>query len=264
MVGSAVPLAEGPAVLGACAVQPERLDWRRPRGARDGVEEGIVAQAHDWDELMWVEMGDLGALLHELPDDDLDRPSLCDGWAVRDVVGHMLLGHTTPMPGMLGLVARYKGNVTKGSFEESRKLARSMSADELRGRWDDVVTNRTKRGIAKLIRPNEGYVDHTVHHQDIRRPLGRPRVIPEARLVAALDGAVTVSSPMFAPKKNVRDLRLEATDLAWSHGTGPAVRGAGEAILLAASGRAAALADLEGDGVAVLAGRIASPDEPGR
>ena len=205
---------------------------------------------------MWIEMADLGALLHELPDEEFDRPSLCEGWEVRDVVGHMLIGHTLPMPQMLAMLGRYRFNVTHGSREESRKLAHSLTPDEIRARWDDVVANRTKRGISRLIPAKEGYVDHTVHQQDIRRVVERPRTIPEDRLVAALDGAVSVASPMFAPKKNVRDLRLDATDIDWSHGSGPVVRGSGEALLMVASGRSAALADLEGDGVPTLASRV--------
>ncbi len=56
--------------------------------------------------MMWDEVADIGALLHELDDEAFDTPSLCDGWAVRDVLGHMGLGHTTPMarrsPGSAG------------------------------------------------------------------------------------------------------------------------------------------------------------------
>ena len=205
---------------------------------------------------MWTEMGDLGAFLHELPDEEFNRPSLCDGWEVRDVVGHMLLGHTTPMPEMLAMLARYRFNVTRGSFEKSRDYAHSLTPPELRAEWDDLVANRTKRGISRVIRPIEGFVDHTVHQQDIRRAVDRPRVIADDRLVAALDAAVTLSSPMFSPKKKVKDLRLEATDIAWAHGTGPLVRGSGEAILMAASGRSSVLAELDGDGVATLAERV--------
>lgn len=215
-----------------------------------------MASTHDWNDLMWQEMGDLGSYLRELPDDALDKPSLCEGWDVRDVVGHMLLGHTAPMSEILTMMVKYWFNVPRGSFEESRKLAQSLEPDELRDRWDDVVTHRTKRGISKVIRPNEGYVDHTVHQQDIRRALDQPRAIPTERLVAALDGAASVASPMFAPKKNVKGLRLEATDIDWSHGDGPEVRGTGEALLMAAAGRPAALTDLDGAGVAVLAERI--------
>jgi hypothetical protein len=46
--------------------------------------------------MMWDEVADIGALLHELDDEAFDTPSLCDGWAVTDVLGHMGLGHTTP------------------------------------------------------------------------------------------------------------------------------------------------------------------------
>ena len=50
-------------------------------------------------------------------------------------------------------------------------------------------------------------------------------------------------------KKRVAGLRLVATDVDWSHGSGPEVSGPGEAILLAASGRPAGLAELDGAGV---------------
>ncbi len=46
--------------------------------------------------MMWDEVADIGALLHELDDEAFDTPSLCDGWAVRDVLGHMALA--TPPP----------------------------------------------------------------------------------------------------------------------------------------------------------------------
>jgi hypothetical protein len=42
-----------------------------------------MTQNYAWNLLMWTEMGDLGAFLHELPDEEFDRPSLCDGWKVR-------------------------------------------------------------------------------------------------------------------------------------------------------------------------------------
>jgi uncharacterized protein (TIGR03083 family) len=72
--------------------------------------------------MMWDEVADIGALLHELDDEAFDTPSLCDGWAVRDVLGHMGLGHTTPMGAMLARIGRYSFNVTRASFTESRTL----------------------------------------------------------------------------------------------------------------------------------------------
>ena len=76
-------------------------------------------------------------------------------------------------------------------------------------------------------------------------------MVPEDRLVAALDVMPGLGGFVGA-KKRVAGLRLVATDVDWSHGSGPEVSGPGEAILLAASGRPAALAELDGEGVDVL------------
>jgi hypothetical protein len=54
----------------------------------------------------------------------------------------------------------------------------------------------------------------------------------------------------------MRGLRLVATDLDWSHGSGPEVRGPGEALMVALAGRPLALAALAGDGVDVLELRL--------
>ena len=51
-------------------------------------------------------------------------------------------------------------------------------------------------------------------------------------------------------------LRLVATDLEWTHGKGPEVRGPGEALLMVMAGRADALGDLHGPGLTTLAARL--------
>src|SRR5690349_3037302 len=129
--------------------------------------------------MMWEEVADIGILLHELDDPAFDAPSLCAGWAVRDVLGHMGLGHTTPFPSMVARVGRYGFNVTKASFRESKELFAGKSADDIRHFWDDVmVAGHPMRGISRLIPTKAGFLDHLVHNQDIRRPTGKPRTIP--------------------------------------------------------------------------------------
>ena len=59
-------------------------------------------------------------------------------------------------------------------------------------------------------------------------------------------------------KQRVRGLRLVATDIDWSHGTGPKVIGTGEAILLVASGRPVARGELSGEGADTLRIRLAA------
>ncbi|MBO0855301.1 MAG: hypothetical protein J2P18_16240, partial [Nocardia sp.] len=87
-----------------------------------------------------------------------------------------------------------------------------------------------------------------VHHQDIRRPLGRPRQIPAERLIAVLGRP----DPFARPGRFTRGLRMVATDVAWSSGSGPEVRGTGEALALAMVGRPIVLDELTGDGVRTL------------
>jgi uncharacterized protein (TIGR03083 family) len=208
--------------------------------------------------MMWDEVADIGGLLHELDDAQFDTPSLCDGWKVRDVLGHMGLGHTTPMPQMLGRMARYRFRVPKASLEESKTVFAGKGAGEIRRFWDEVmVATHPRKGISKLIPNRAGFIDHLVHNQDIRRPTGKPRTIPDHRLRRALEIVRSESNPFFKPKQNVAGLRLRATDIGWESGDGPVVEGTGEAIVMAAAGRHAALGDLSGDGVPTLAGRIA-------
>jgi uncharacterized protein (TIGR03083 family) len=207
--------------------------------------------------MMWDEVADIGVLLHELDDASFDAPSLCDGWAVRDVIGHMGVGHTTPMAQMVVRIGKYGFNVTKASFSESKRFAAERSPAELREFWDTVmVGEHPRKGIAKLIPDNAGFLDHLIHNQDIRRPLGATRVVPADHLVRALEIASSTGNPMFNPKKTVTGLRLVATDVEWSRGDGPAVEGPGEAIVMAAAGRRVALDDLRGDGVEVLRDRV--------
>jgi uncharacterized protein (TIGR03083 family) len=207
--------------------------------------------------MMWEEVADIGRLLHELDDDQFDAPSLCAGWKVRDVLGHMGLGHTTPMGTMVVRVGRYGFNVTKASFRESQQLFDGKQPDEIRTFWDDVmVAQHPRKGISKLIPTKAEFLDHLVHNQDIRRPTGHARAIPEERLRRALDLVRHEGNPMFSPKKNVAGLHLRATDIEWSDGEGAEVAGPAEAIVLAAAGRKAALGDLTGDGVPTLAQRL--------
>jgi uncharacterized protein (TIGR03083 family) len=208
--------------------------------------------------LMWDEVADIGRLLHVLEDDEFDTPSLCDGWAVRDVLGHMALGHTTPIGTTMARIAKHAFNVTKASYNESKTPFAGKSGDEIRHFWDDViVADRPRRGISRLIPNRVNFLDHLVHNQDMRRPTGHSRQVPEERLRRALELVRTEGTPMFSPKKNVAGLKLVATDIDWSGGDGPGIEGAAEALVLAASGRMAALADLSGEGMNTLSSRLA-------
>jgi uncharacterized protein (TIGR03083 family) len=211
----------------------------------------------DYDQLRLDEMAAISEFLHGLSPEQWDQPSLCGGWRVRDVIGHMCVGYTTPMPLMIAKLARRGFNVPKSSFEESIAFGTDHTPGEILVVFDRIQRENIRKGITNVIKPAEGLVDHLIHDQDIRRPLGAPRAVPEERLVAAL-GVAPQLGGFVGAKQRVAGLRLVATDVAWSNGDGPEITGAGEAILLAASGRPVALDELDGEGLDTLRARVAA------
>ena len=166
----------------------------------------------------------------------------------------MLTGYTTPMPKMLAKVASYRFNIDKASAIESRVLGSAHSPAELLEMLTAVQRENTKKGISKVIPTDEGLVDHVIHHLDITRPLGLPTTTNETNRRAAMARVVTLGG-MVRAKGRAKGLKVTATDLEWSWGAGPEIRGTADDLLLALSGRPAGVAKLEGAGVAVLTSR---------
>jgi uncharacterized protein (TIGR03083 family) len=93
-----------------------------------------------------------------------------------------------------------------------------------------------------------------VHGEDIRRPLGLTHRSPEPALLLVAD-AWKKSDLLIGSKSRIKGLRLTATDATWTHGDGPEVSGPLQSLVLAMTGRKQAMADLSGDGIALLANR---------
>jgi uncharacterized protein (TIGR03083 family) len=93
-----------------------------------------------------------------------------------------------------------------------------------------------------------------VHAEDIRRPLGLHHAYP----VAAVEQVARFyagSNAIIGGKRRVAGLRLRPTDAGWFIGDGPVVEGPAMSLVLAITGRRAALADLNGPGLEILAER---------
>lgn len=195
-----------------------------------------------------AERADLADFLSTLTPQDWDAPSLCTRWSVKDVVAHVISYEEL---GTLGLLKRFaKGRVVRANqvgVEEFADLSPQQLLEFLRGHLQP-------RGLTAGFGGMIALVDGTIHHQDIRRALDRPREVPADRLTRVL--ALVPGNPRLGSGRRIRGLRLRATDLDWTHGDGPEVTGPGEALLMAMTGRAAALADLAGPGRGTLAGRV--------
>src|SRR5690242_9723611 len=195
-----------------------------------------------------AERADLAEFLATLTPQDWQAPTLCTRWSVKDVVAHVISYEEL---GALGLLKRFaKGWVVRANqvgVEEFAALTPQQLLEFLRGHLEPHGLTAGFGGMIAL-------VDGTIHHQDIRRALNRPRVVPPDRLARILP--LVPSNPRLGAGRRIRGLRLRATDVEWTHGDGPDVTGLGEALLLAMTGRPAALADLDGPGVATLADRV--------
>lgn len=204
----------------------------------------------DLRELATAERLDLADYLDTLAGDEWDQPSLCPGWAVRDIVGHVPSYDELGWAKALALFARSRFSLNRSNqilVERSSPLSPGQLVARLRA-------HAAPRGITSLFGGAIALTDSMIHHQDIRRALGHPRTVPEERLVAALEFAPRARA-LPAPA-NARGLRLVATDVDWSHGAGPEVGGPGEALLIALAGRRQGLSDLSGPGHATLAARV--------
>ncbi len=203
-------------------------------------------QMHDEED------ADFSAYLHTLDDADWDRPSLCEGWRVRDVVGHILDGNELRLTTLPFRLARHGFSSDRSGKVHSIARAEGRTPAELLRDFDE---RNAWAGTCRVFPPKLVLLDRLVHHQDIRRALGHERQVPEARLRAALDATPKLGS-VFGAKKRTRGLSFRATDLDWTWGEGPEITGPGEALLLAMLGRRPALADLTGAGLPTFTSRL--------
>jgi len=207
----------------------------------------------DYRRLHDDENAEFGAYLATLTSAQWEAPSLCEGWRVRDVVGHILYGNELNLFTLPFTLARHGFSSDRSGKVNSIARAAGRSPEQL---LRDFTTRDAWAGTARVFGARLTLLDRLVHHQDIRRALGHRREVPAERVLPLVELAPRLGS-VFGGRRRSKGLRLEATDLAWSRGPddGRVVRGTGEAVLMAVLGRRQAIGDLEGDGVALLAGR---------
>ena len=211
---------------------------------------GVAAPDHR--ALHDAEDRDFATYLRTLDDADWEQPSLCEDWRVRDVVGHILYGNELNLLTLPWKLARFGFSSDRSGKHYSIARAEGRSPAQLAS---DFENRNAWAGTCRVFPPKLVLLDRLVHHQDIRRALGHQRDVPAERVVACLDAAPGLGS-VFRAKRRTKGLRFEATDVDWSWGSGPTVRGPGEALLLTMLGRRQPLPELSGDGVATFASRV--------
>lgn len=199
-------------------------------------------------DLATEERRDLAAYLRTLSDADWQAPTLCTDWSVKDVVSHVVSYEELSV---LGLLQRFiRGRIVRANEVGVHDFATYSPAQLM----DFLEAHLRPQGLTSGFGGMIGLVDGTVHHQDVRRALGHPRTIPAERLERILPAVP--GNPRLGAGKRIRGLHLRATDVAWEHGSGPEVLGTGEALLMAMTGRPAAVDELGGAGQPILAARL--------
>ncbi|WP_181772855.1 maleylpyruvate isomerase family mycothiol-dependent enzyme [Amycolatopsis pittospori] len=185
-----------------------------------------------------------------LTEEQWETPSLCSGLTVREVLAHLTAAASlTPLRWMAGVIR------CRFDFDEqvAMRLAEHLgsSGAETLERFRRVVTSTTKPPLPKMAMLGEVIV----HGEDIRRPLGIRRDHPIA-VLTSLAGYYQGADLVVMAKGRIGGLRLEATDGPFAVGSGPLVSGTTLALVMAMTGRAAPVDELDGDGVEILRSRV--------
>lgn len=176
-------------------------------------------------------------------------PSLCAGWTVQDVAGHVVGGAEQNPVSFFKELALARFNFNAFTDRAAKKNAASGPTELVRRLQARTTTTNHPPGPALAM-----LGEIVVHGADIRRPLHLSYHYPEAALVAVADSWKN-SNLIIGAKRRIEGLKLKASDVEWSHGDGPDVTGPMLALVLAMAGRKDGHRDLSGEGLSILASR---------
>jgi uncharacterized protein (TIGR03083 family) len=189
----------------------------------------------------------LAADLQGLSDDRWLTPSLCTGWTVEQVLGHMTATARMTPPGFFLKMIKAGFGFDKMANAAIAEETKAGPARTLQS-FEEVQTSKKHPPG-----PTDTWLGETiVHSEDIRRPLGITHDYPADAAEQVAD-FYKGSNLLIGAKKRIAGLTLRATDTDWSTGEGPEVTGPIVSLVLAMTGRPAD--DLSGEGVATLKGR---------
>ena len=204
----------------------------------------------------------LADFLAQLSPENLSATTLCPEWTVSDVAAHLLSMATNTKWQLTWKYLRSGLNIEKAS---ERTIA------ETHGRLTDIEIIATLRATAGAqttppgLRPLGVFGELITHIADIAVALDRTVDVPVEHFLVGLEYMQyrRKSNTRFTLTRHGRQpvvdcaaltdgLYLEATDIEWSIGEGELVQGPAALLLLAMTGRPAALDQLTGSGVEIL------------
>jgi uncharacterized protein (TIGR03083 family) len=178
-----------------------------------------------------------------------DSPSWCDGWRVRDVLGHLVhLAEASQLS--MGLDMLRNGGLTNRALSRCACRLGALPVPDLADRLRAAANGRFHvAGVARTIVLGE----LAAHGSDMLRPLSLDVAVPPAELTPVLDTYVRFGRVAFGRKDRGAFGRgqvcLVATDCGWRHGHGDELRGRAIDLLLLLANRRQVLPELSGPGL---------------
>ena len=184
----------------------------------------------------------LAGLLDSATDAQWDTPSLCAGWRVREVIAHMTMAARYSEEEFMAELRRCDFDFGRLSNEIAARDAALPASELVASLRAEVMQHWTPPGGGW-----HGALNHVViHGLDVTVPLGVPRRSPDATIRVVLDD-LTGGGVHDRFGTSIQGRSLQATDLDWSYGSGPALRGPAEDLALVLCGRAVPTGRLEGE-----------------
>lgn len=169
-------------------------------------------------------------VLDKLSEVEWDKPSLCEGWRVREVVAHITMPYRHSGRTVLSAMLRGRGKFDIAADRLARRDTAENSSSELLDCLRQNVDHRWKPPSGGQL----GALSHDViHGLDITEALGLAPVSPPERVVHVL------RSPKLARafKVDLTGYELVATDADYRHGEGESLRLTATDLLLVCTGR---------------------------
>jgi uncharacterized protein (TIGR03083 family) len=184
----------------------------------------------------------LADLLDAASNERWDTPSLCKGWRVREVIAHMTMA------------ARYSEEAFMAELRhcdfDFTRLSNQIASRDAELPTGELVANLRSEVMQYWTPPGGGYhgaLNHVViHGLDVTMPLGVPRRSADETIRVVLND-LTKGGGHEHFDTDLDGRRLQATDLDWSYGSGPALHGAAEYLALVICGRTVPDGQLEGE-----------------
>ncbi|POH59165.1 hypothetical protein C3B59_18320 [Cryobacterium zongtaii] len=202
-----------------------------------GNESGVNAR---WSGHLAATVTATADLLAGLTPEQWEAQSLCTGWRVRDVAGHLVWRLGSTKRELLGSAARaYLGHFVRPgrAIDAVSRAAAAAEPAQLVARLREIAAARAASGRGGITELTEA----VVHGLDAAHPLGLTLPIH-----ATAGGAVALRRSLIAPteiKAVLHTRRLLATDAEWSVGHGTPLRAPASELILFLFGRGPLPAD---------------------